>query len=254
MLHYDAADAQIQANKNEIVVGFVRAVSQRTTHGMSLADSKYRAFISYSHRDEKWAAWLHAALETYRIPKTLVGKTTTFGTVPARLAPVFRDRDELASATDLGEKLTQALRDSAYQIVICSPAAARSRWVNEEVITFKRLGRSNRVFCLIVDGEPNASSAEQQEAFPEGVRFKIGADGQLSREPAEPIAADVRPGKDGKTNAKLKIIAGMLGIGLDGLKQREQARRQRRLMAVAAGAVVGMTITSVLAATAWLAR
>lgn len=221
---------------------------------MSLADSKYRAFISYSHRDEKWAAWLHAALETYRVPKALVGKTTAFGTIPNRLAPVFRDRDELASATDLGQELTQALRDSACQIVICSPAAARSRWVNEEVITFKRLGRSNRVFCLIVDGEPNASSPDQQEAFPEGVRFKIGADGQLSREPAEPIAADVRPGKDGKTNAKLKIVAGMLGIGLDGLKQREQARRQRRLMVLAAAAVVGMTITSVLAATAWLAR
>lgn len=92
---------------------------------MSLADSKYRAFISYSHRDEKWAAWLHSALETYRIPKSLVGSETSFGVVPARLAPVFRDRDELASATDLGRVLTQALRDSAYQIVICSPAAAR---------------------------------------------------------------------------------------------------------------------------------
>ena len=27
---------------------------------------KYRAFISYSHRDEQWASWLHKALETYR--------------------------------------------------------------------------------------------------------------------------------------------------------------------------------------------
>jgi len=220
---------------------------------MPLADSKYRAFISYSHRDEKWAAWLHTALETYRIPKALVGETTTFGVIPARLAPVFRDRDELASATDLGEVLTQALRDSAYQIVICSPAAARSRWVGEEVLAFKRLGRSDRVLCLIVDGEPNAGGG-QDEAFPEAVRYKVGADGVLGREPAEPIAADVRPGKDGRANARLKIIAGMLGVGLDVLKQREQARRQRRLGVVAAAAVAGMTVTSVLAATAWLAR
>ena len=76
----------------------------------------------------------------------------------------------------------------------------------------------------------------------------------MSSEPAEPIAADVRPGKDGKTNALLKIIAGMLGVGLDALKQREQARRHRRMMWVAAAAVVGMTITSVLATTAWFAR
>src|SRR5688572_9348213 len=104
---------------------------------MPLADSKYRAFISYSHRDETWAAWLHRALETYRIPKSLVGQATATGSIPARLAPVFRDREELPTATDLGNILTQALRDSAFQIVICSPAAARSRWVNEEVLTFK---------------------------------------------------------------------------------------------------------------------
>ncbi len=203
------------------------AVRRVRVDEMTLVDSKYRAFISYSHRDEKWAAWLHSALETYRVPKALVGQTTQFGVVPARLAPIFRDRDELASATDLGQLLTQALRDSACQIVICSPAAALSRWVTEEVLTFKRLGRSDRVLCLIVDGEPYTGAAD--EAFPKAVRFKVGADGQLSSEPAEPIAADVRPGKDGKTNALLKIIAGMLGVGLDALKQREQARRQRRI-------------------------
>jgi tetratricopeptide (TPR) repeat protein len=214
---------------------------------------KYRAFISYSHSDEKWAAWLHTALETYRVPKGLVGQETPFGVVPARISPVFRDREELASATDLGEVLTRALRDSACQIVICSPAAARSRWVNEEVLTYKRLGRADRVFCLIVGGEPNAKNP-LEEAFPEAVRFKLDAGGALGREPAEPIAADARAGKDGKQNAKLKIVAGMLGVGLDVLKQREHHRRQRRLAALAAAAVVGMTITSALAATAWFAR
>lgn len=219
---------------------------------LTLAASKYRAFISYSHRDEKWATWLHSALETYRIPKSLVGQTTAVGAVPPRLAPVFRDREELPTATDLGNILTQALRDSAFQIVICSPAAARSHWVNEEVLTFKRLGRADRVLCLIVGGEPYSSV--EDEAFPVAVRFNVAVDGSLSSEPAEPIAADVRPGKDGKANALLKIVAGMLGVGLDVLKQREHARRQRRLVLVASAAVVGMTVTSVLAATAWFAR
>ena len=80
---------------------------------------KYRAFISYSHSDEKWARWLHRSLETYRLPKNIVGTTTEFGPVPARFTPVFRDRDELASATNLGTTLIAALEQSACQIVIC---------------------------------------------------------------------------------------------------------------------------------------
>jgi hypothetical protein len=71
---------------------------------------KYRAFISYSHADEEWARWLHKALETYRVPKRLVGRETGFGPVPERVAPIFRDRDELPTATSLGATLTQAQR------------------------------------------------------------------------------------------------------------------------------------------------
>jgi len=150
------------------------------------AEFKYRAFISYSHSDERWAGWLHRALESYRVPRRLVGTVTEFGVVPERIAPVFRDRDELTAATNLGDKLTRALEQSAFLIVICSPAAARSRWVNEEVLAYKRMGREHRVFCLIVDGEPYTGAAD--EAFPKAVRFKVSADGQLSSEPAEPIA------------------------------------------------------------------
>jgi hypothetical protein len=29
---------------------------------------KYPVFISYSHRDERWASWLHKAIEAYRVP------------------------------------------------------------------------------------------------------------------------------------------------------------------------------------------
>ena len=40
---------------------------------------RYRAFISYSHSDERWAQWLHRALETYRLPRHLVGREAVFG-------------------------------------------------------------------------------------------------------------------------------------------------------------------------------
>jgi len=74
---------------------------------------RYRAFISYSHADRRWAEWLHRALETWPVPPRLVGRTTPAGTVPRRLAPVFRDRDELPSASDLNRKVNAALADSS---------------------------------------------------------------------------------------------------------------------------------------------
>ncbi len=218
---------------------------------------KYRAFISYSHADEKWAAWLHKALETYKIPKHLVGQVTDFGPVPERLTPIFRDRDELATSTELGGALTEALEQSACQIVICSPNAAQSRWTNEEILTYKRLGRQDRIFCLIVDGEPHASENSEtadQECFPDALMYQMGDDGNLTDIRSEPIAADARQGKDNKQNAKLKLIAGMIGVGFDDLKQREQHRRHQRMVAITVAAAIGMAVTTGLAATAWFAR
>jgi tetratricopeptide (TPR) repeat protein len=218
---------------------------------------RYRAFISYSHQDKSWASWLHKALETYAIPKRLVGQTTAAGVVPTRLAPIFRDRDELASATDLGRKVNEALAQSANLIVICSPRSAASHWVNQEVLAFKRLGRSERIFCLIVDGEPNASELpgrEAEECFAPALRYQLGAAGTLTRDHTEPIAADARPGKDGRTNAKLKLIAGLLDLGLDALKRRELQRRNRRMTAIAALALIVMTVTTILAINAVIAR
>jgi len=207
------------------------------------ADYKYSAFISYSHQDEKWASWLHKALETFKVPKYLVGETTAMGTVPERMGKVFRDREELSTSHSLGTELTQALKDSACQIVICSPNAANSHWTNEEILTYKRLGREDRIFCLIVDGEPGT---EHAECFPPAVRFKMGADGVLSDEPAEPIAADARPQGDGKLNAKIKLISGMFGVGFDALKQRELQRQKKRKAIITTAAVATMAVTSAL--------
>ena len=217
----------------------------------------YRAFISYSHADKAWAEWLHQALETYRVPSRLVGTETAAGVIPRRLNPIFRDRDELASAHDLGHKVNAALAESEALIVICSPHSAQSRWVNEEVLAFKRLGRAERIFCLIVDGEPNAGNqpgSEAEECFCPALDYTLDARGQPATESTEPIAADVRPGKDGKANAKLKIIAGLLDVGFDVLKQREQHRKVRRMAVVTALALVVMAATLTLAVFALIAR
>jgi len=209
-------------------------------------DFRYWAFISYSHGDAKWGDWLHAALETYRVPARLVRNASPEGAVPKRVFPVFRDREELASSSSLGENIENALRLSRALIVICSPRAAASRWVNEEIKLYKSMGREGRVFCLIVDGEPNApADSGLLECFPKAVLVRLDEKGELSDEPAEPIAADTRDGKDGKRNALLKLIAGIVGVPYDELRQRErqrQLRRRIRLAALVAAAIVSLTL------------
>ena len=64
---------------------------------------RYMAFLSYSHDDEKDAAWLHENLEEFRVPKRLIGQLTDMGPVPKRLSPIFRDRHELAALLDAVE-------------------------------------------------------------------------------------------------------------------------------------------------------
>ena len=92
---------------------------------------KYWAFISYSHHDKDAVEWLHSALETYRVPRRLVGRPSRDGAVPDRLYPVFRDRDELPGSSNLGDNIVNALQQSRSLIVVCSPRAsgsATARW------------------------------------------------------------------------------------------------------------------------------
>ena len=210
----------------------------------------YRAFISYSHRDKDLAQRLHRQVESYRIPSKLIDKVTGVGKVPRRLRPIFRDREELPASGDLSAELSAALRQSMFLVVICSPAAAKSRWVNEEILQFKRVHGDSRVLAVVADGEPNASDVpgqEDQECFPHALRYRMGADGELSDIPAEPIAADVRREADGPRLATQKLIAGLTGLKLDELVQRETQRRVAQATTIAAGAVVGMVFTGGLA-------
>jgi tetratricopeptide (TPR) repeat protein len=198
-----------------------------------LGDYKFRAFISYSHADENWGAWLQRSLERFRAPKEFAARLTEAGK-PLRLAPVFRDREDLPVAGNLNDAIRQALADSEFQIVLCSPNAATSRWVNEEIKLFNRLHGSGRTFAIIVAGEPG--SGGDTECFPPALRFKLDRNGEMTAEPAEPLAADAREEGDGKRVALLKTAAGILGVGLDDLVRRDAKARTRRMQAIAAGA------------------
>ena len=223
-------------------------MSESEEHKTENQEYKYWAFISYSHDDEQWAKWLHKSLETYSLPSSLVGRNTgKHGKLPKRIFPIFLDRDELPGAADLGGKIKNALSLSRNLIVVCSPNSSISKWVNEEIKTYKAMGREDRVLCLIINGEPNASDDQESgldECFPPAVRFRVKPTGQISDERAEPIAADVRKGKDGRLNAKLKLLAGLLDVGYDELKQRDKRRRSRRRV-INIGGVLFLTLFTI---------
>jgi hypothetical protein len=208
---------------------------------------KYWAFISYSHKDATVADWLHKKLETYRVPRSLVGTPSRDGTVPARLIPIFRDREELPTSSQLGDNLQKALEQSRYLVVICSPASAQSRWVEEEIRAFKGWHGRDRIIALIASGIPNASDGSNTgaECFPYSMRFEGEGPGSTAVR-IEPIAADLRPDGDGRPRAFLKIVAGLLGVGFDDLYQREKRREQRRRVLTGAIAVAGVLILATI--------
>jgi len=199
------------------------------------SEYRYWAFVSYSSKDKAWGRWLHRAIESYGIPAQLVSHPTPAGhPAPKRFQPLFRDRDELPASADLGAQIEEALRASRYLIVVCSRHAAQSKWVNKEIETFQRFDRHGLILAVIVDGEPNAG--DERECFPTALRE------------CEPIAADARPQGDGKANAKLKLLAGMLGVSFDALKQRDMHRRFRRLqLAVSAALLVALSLAGLAA-------
>ncbi|MFI2810691.1 MULTISPECIES: toll/interleukin-1 receptor domain-containing protein [Microbulbifer] len=217
---------------------------------------RYRAFISYSHTDERHARWLQRALESYRLPRHLVGRRTPEGILQARPGKIFRDRTDLSVGPDLTEHLRQPLLESRYLLVVCSPAAAASRWVNDEILFFKRQHGEGRILALVVDGEPLASLSgrPEQECLPPALRFRIDRSGNLSDKPAEPLASDIRSRGDGKRMALLKLLATMLGLGLDELARRDHQRRMQLQKLISATALVAVTILAALSYAAINAR
>jgi hypothetical protein len=145
----------------------------------------YLAFISYRHtdnreNDRKWASWLHTQLETYEVPADLIGTINSRGeTIPERIYPIFRDELSLSADFSLNESISRSLNCSRFMIVLCSPGAVESRYVNEEIVRFKKIGRSDHIIAVIIDGEPNSSSDQTKidkgfkECFPEALRYEL---------------------------------------------------------------------------------
>ena len=213
--------------------------------GQSMRQKKYKAFISYSHKDAKISKWLHRKLESYKVPKHLVGLSTEHGKIPAKLFPIFRDRDDLAATTHMTDSILEAIRESEFLIVICTPASAQSKLVNREIQEFKKLNGSENILCLIAGGVPFSQNPDE-ECFSELLQRHIAPDGTPADYAPEGLAADIRPGSDGKQAAISKLVAGMLGVQLNILVRREMQQQKRKLVGALTGAFIVLAIVTTL--------
>ncbi len=199
----------------------------------------YQAFISYRHimPDMAIAQELHRQLESYAIPTAL---KKTLGV--KKMGKVFRDQEELPTSSDLGHDIERALEDSAWLIVVCTPKLLESKWCMKEVDAFIAMGRRDRILTLLVQGEP-------EDSFPPKLRYSL-VDGEMVE--VEPLAADVRGATLKEMTKKLKveklrILAPILGVGFDDLKQREREHRLKNRAKIAAATSVLLALFGIYA-------
>ena len=197
----------------------------------------YDAFISYRHTqpDKFVAEKLHKELESFRLPGNVEKKLKKANPeAKTRITRVFRDEEELPLASNLEDPIVEALKNSDYLIVICSPRLKESLWCRKEIETFVELHGVDRVLTVLVEGEPEDSfptellNRERDAIDREGNHITI-------REKIEPLAADVRADNDkDRLKAlkleKLRLLAAMFNLNYDDLKQRHREQHMRRVI------------------------
>ncbi|MFM6854975.1 MAG: toll/interleukin-1 receptor domain-containing protein [Sphingopyxis sp.] len=200
--------------------------------GAETGQRRFAAFISYSHQDSAMAARLHRRLEGYRLPGRLrraaadaEGAGRGRGAAN-RLGAMFRDTADLAAATSLPDAIRAALANADALIILCSPAAARSQWVDAEIRLFRELHPNAPILPAIVAGDLTS-------ALPPA----------LVEDGREPLAADLRAEGDGFKLGFLKLVAALAVVPLDALIQRDAQRKLRRVIGVTlvtGGAMIAM--------------
>lgn len=197
------------------------------------APEKYIAFISYKHAelDRRVSKTVHRFLETFRIPRPLRHEKSS-----SKLGAVFRDDEELSATPSLPASIEQALAEARWLIVICTPDAAQSTWVNRETDAFIRMHGRDRVLTVLAAGEPH-------ESFPQALRVDNPND-------MEPLACDLRNARNSLARRRelLRLVAPILGCDYDELIQR---RRRRRMRIAAATFATASAILCILLAMSW---
>lgn len=187
---------------------------------------QYDAFISYRHleKDKRIAVRLQRLLER--------GKLIDENTGKKRSIHIFRDQSELPTSDNLEQEIREALENSRFLIILCSPETKKSEYCLEEVRYFRALHGNTNVHILpvLLEGEP-------EEVFPEELMFSereiVDDEGnvRIIREEIEPLAADVRSDnvfgmlKKLYATEYMRLKAPIMGVPYDKLYKRKLRQR-----------------------------
>ena len=200
-------------------------------YAMSQTHKRY-AFISYNHKDAKWAKWLQRKLESYKLPSEIHNEFEESN----YLRPIFRDKTDLNTGV-LANELRLELECSKYLIVICSPNSAKSQWVSDEIKAFIEMGRIEYIIPFIVDGTPHNYKEKDinvppvDECFPFALRA-------LAKEQPELELLGINIKEAGKEAAFIKVVSKILGLSFDVLWERNKRQQRKKLILRVIGATI----------------
>lgn len=172
----------------------------------------FSAFISYRHcpQDAAIAGRIQRQLEHFRVPGAIRRSTGI-----KKIDRIFRDKEELPLSSNLGDDIDEALRNSDFLIVICSPRLKESVWCQREIALFLETHPVDHVLTVLAEGEP-------QDVVPE-----------ILLRDREPLSCDYRMSPRKAKQIELpRLAAAILGCRYDDLRQRQKQYRTRQLTAL----------------------
>lgn len=172
---------------------------------------KYIAFISYKREDERWARWIQRKLEFYHVPLKIKREHKSFKN---GIRSVFRDKTDLDTGV-LADNIKKALEQSKFLIIVCSPNAANSKWVNDEISYFLKLDRHENIIPVIVNGH---FGGELDECVPEVLRGHWEKHSEL-------LCLDIR--ELGRAKTIVQIAARIFGVDSGSLWSRYKSYKRQ---------------------------
>ncbi len=193
------------------------------------ATATFDGFISYSHAaDGLLAPRLQAALQRFAKPWW-----------KRRAVRVFRDESSLSANPHLWSSIAEALDQSGWFVLLLSPDAAGSEWVNQEIEYWTTHNDPTRLLPVVTAGEFGWDGDVTGNAAPQALR------GVFTEEPRW---VDLRFARDEHqldlknprfSSAVADIASALRGVPKDELESEEVKQHRRTIRtAWAAGALV----------------
>jgi WD40 repeat protein len=228
----------------------VNASSPELTKGSETDHYQFDVFLSYSRKDEEFGKKLEEALENFRLPKHV--KTSL---ISKNRLSVFRDKNDLVPTdTDYYQTIASYLKRSGNLIVVCSPNARRSQYVNQEIAAFLESHEPKRIIPVLLAGRPNNESQANPEehAFPEALCSALKMPLALDFTEFERAKGKVTRGRH--RDSWYTLLAKIFGAERAELERVDAKRQARRRAIFAAVAVTIIALLSVALVFAVISR